>query len=157
MSDRTPLRRMTLTSLAGLLCALAFVPGTSAQQKHPDYLHALADMRMARSYVASWPTGKLHEGQQEGQKEILGDIDAAIDELKKASIDDGKSLNDHPPIDANLFWNDDLRRARELLQQARKDAGQQEDDLVAAKLQSRVLHHINKAIRRIDEVRADNN
>jgi len=112
---------------------------------------------MARSYVAAWPTGKLHEGQQEGQKEILDEIDSAMHELKKASIDDGKSLSDHPPIDTTLIWNDDLRRAHELLAQARRDAGLPESDPAAAQMQNRVLHHINKAIRRIDEVRANNN
>ncbi len=75
----------------------------------------------------------------------IDEIDAAIHEVKEAAIDDGKNLNDHPPVDAGWGRGDRLRRALDLLDQAHKDIDQHESDGYAKGLKKRALHHIDEA------------
>src|SRR5579859_5428022 len=65
-----------------------------APQAHPAYLHALSDLRAARAFLArpASVTVKWDENV------AIREIDAAIAELKQAAIDDGKPLEDHPPV-----------------------------------------------------------
>ena len=75
-----------------LAFATSFVTIATAQQ-HPAYLHALSDLRAARWMIQHRP-GNWNTTVDEmaaSQK-----IDDAINEIKKASIDDGKDINDHP-------------------------------------------------------------
>ena len=77
--------------------------------------------------------------------------DDAIGEIKKASIDDGKDLNDHPPVDAGLDHTGRLHRAKELLEKAHQDIAHEEDNGFAQGLQQRAFGHIDRAIRNVDE------
>jgi hypothetical protein len=72
-------------------------------------------------------------------------IDRAILDIKQAAIDDGKDLNDHPPIDERWERGDRLRRAMELLDGSRRDIDQREQDGWARGLKRRALHDIDEA------------
>lgn len=126
----------------------AVIPtAASAQGKHPAYLHALTDLRHARAHLEHHDGGELrHE-----EREAMRHIDEAISEIKKASIDDGKDLNDHPPVDAGMDYVGRLRRARQLLGQAREDIAREEDNVFAQGLQQRAFRHIDEAIHEVDE------
>jgi hypothetical protein len=118
-----------------------------AQGKHPAYLHALTDLRAARAHLERNDGGELrHE-----EKEAIHAIDEAIAEIKKASIDDGKNLNDHPPVDAGLDRPGRLHRAKELLEKARQDITREEDNSFAQGLQQRAIGHIDRAIHEVNE------
>ena len=67
--------------------------------RHPAYLHALTDLRHARAHLErqTW-SGRMDREEDHA----IAEIDKAIDEIKHAAIDDGKDLNDHPPVDAHL-------------------------------------------------------
>lgn len=136
--------------LAALSLALLFALAPSnaaAQGKHPAYLHALTDLRTARAHLEHGDGGQLrHE-----EKEAIREIDEAINEIKKASIDDGKDLNDHPPVDAGLDHVGRLHRARELLDKAHADLAHEEDNGFAQGLQQRSFGHIDKAHHFVDE------
>jgi hypothetical protein len=119
----------------------------AAPQKHPAYLHALSDLRWARALLERPDGGELH--QQE--KDAVHEIDKAIDEIKHASIDDGKNLNDHPPVDAHLPWGGRLHKSLEMLDKAHKDVMQEEDDPAAQGLQMRAIEHIDKAHHHVEE------
>jgi|SRR5450432_1536216 hypothetical protein len=114
---------------------------------HPAYLHALTDLRHARAHL------ERPDGGQRGEEESIAirEIDAAIAEIKKASIDDGKNLNDHPPVDSHLDWPGRLHRAAELLKKAHSDVAQEEDNAFAQGLQQRALDHIDKAHHHVEE------
>jgi hypothetical protein len=91
---------------------LLFVPGYSGAtpvppRDHPAYLHALTDLRHARAHLQRPDGGELREQE----KKAIHEIDEAIKEIKKASIDDGKDLDDHPPVDVKLDWRGRLHRA----------------------------------------------
>jgi hypothetical protein len=118
-----------------------------ASPRHPEYLHALADLRTARAYIANPDSGVMHEQE----KNAIDEIDRAIAEIKAAAIDDGKDLNDHPGIDSHLRWIGRLNKAAVLLNKAHDDCAKEEDDAAAQGLQGRALDHIAKARRFVEQ------
>jgi hypothetical protein len=66
-------------------------------------------------------------------------------EIKRASIDDGKDLRDHPPIDTNLYPADRFREAEKLLAKAHHDLDHAEDVQQARGLRDAALMHIDRA------------
>jgi tetratricopeptide (TPR) repeat protein len=114
---------------------------------HPAYLHALTDLRDARAHLQRPDGGELRDQE----RKAIHEIDQAINEIKKASIDDGKDLNDHLPVDARLDWRGRLHRAQELVNKAHNDVAREEDNYFAQGLQQRALEHIDKAHHHIDE------
>lgn len=130
------------------IAAAALLAGHAAQADqpgaHPAYLHALTDLRTAR-----WELQKKKGDPQMkwDEREAIERIDAAIGEIKKASIDDGKDLNDHPKEDAGkLDRRARLHDALRLLEGAHKDIKEKESNSFADGLQERALKHLDGAI-----------
>ena len=121
-----------------LVLSLGLAASVSAHAEHPAYLHALSDLRLARAYVSSGEVGNR------GAK-VIEQIDLAINDIKNASIDDGRALNDHPPVDATLDFHGRFRRALDLLDHAHHDVNQEEDNGFAKGLKHHALEHIDKA------------
>jgi hypothetical protein len=139
--------RFTVVALFFSLFLMLGSGNSLAQGKHPAYLHALTDLRAARAHLDVHDGGELrHE-----EKEAIHEIDEAISEIKKASIDDGKDLNDHPPVDAGLDHTGRLHRAKQLLEKAHQDIAHEEDNGFAQGLQQRAFGHIDKATHNVDE------
>jgi hypothetical protein len=138
------------TAYVALFFALFLTLGSgnaAAQGKHPAYLHALTDLRAARAHLEVHDGGELrHE-----EKDAIHAIDDAIAEIKKASIDDGKDLNDHPPVDAGLDHAGRLHRAKQLLEKAHQDIAHEEDNGFAQGLQQRAFGHMDRATHNVDE------
>jgi hypothetical protein len=141
-----------------LLAAIAFtallVPtfGRQAEaQKHPSYLHALSDLRLARAYIDRLtPSERLDDDQNAA----IHEIEEALSQIKAASIDDGKNINEHMQIDAHIQPHSRFQKAREALAAAEHDVSQEEDDPHTQGLQSRIMDHIHKAsqhVKRIQE------
>ncbi|HET9993471.1 MAG TPA: hypothetical protein VFQ65_33270 [Kofleriaceae bacterium] len=120
-------------------------------QAHPAYLHALTDLRHARALLErpAKPDVKFDETM------AIREIDAAINEIKEAAIDDGKPLTDHPPIDAHVAHRDRLRQAEELLHKAAADIDQREDNGWAKGLRARANGHIHNAEHAVHEAMED--
>jgi hypothetical protein len=139
---KTFLSLLFLTGLAAFLSlpAQAQVPGP-----HPGYLHALSDLRYARFLVSRDNPGPRDHF-------VIEEIDKAIGEIKQASIDDGKPLDDHPPIDANLDFRGRFHKALDLLGHANHDIGQFEDNVFATGLQQRAIGHIDRARHELREI-----
>ena len=137
-----------LAIVAAIALALAF--GASAKpapDKHPAYLHALGNLRYARALIAHPDSGVLHDPE----KAAMDEIDQAIAELKAAAIDDGKGLDDHPGIDSHLRWIPRLNKAADVLNKAHDDVQKENDDAATQGLQARILEHIGKAHRHVEE------
>lgn len=113
----------------------------------PAYLHALSDLRMARCLLVRPNGGEL----KEREKAAVHKIDDAIAEIKRASIDDGKNIADHEPVDPHLPWAGRLRKAQELIDDARRDCRKEEDNPETRGLQMRVLRHLDEAHRHVAE------
>jgi hypothetical protein len=140
-----------LLLLSVLFASIALLPAAASAQQvpgpHPAYLHALSDLRTARAFLHdgwAWPA------VQRDDDHAVAEIDAAIREIKHAAIDDGKSLQDHPPIDAHLGWHDRFARANELLARAHHDLDHAEDVPEARGLRDRAIMHIDEAHNTVD-------
>ena len=125
-------------AMAAPMAAMADLPG-----QHPYYLHALSDLRAARWMLEHRPG----DAQVSGDEDVaVTRIDEAINEIKRAAIDDGKDLHEHPPIDANLDHRGRLHRADELLHKVHQDIAREEDDPMTRGLRNRAVHHLDEAI-----------
>jgi hypothetical protein len=110
---------------------------------HPYYLHALSDLRAARWMLEHRPGNWV---QTSDEVEAVHQIDAAINEIKKASIDDGKDIADHPPVDEHPDHKGRLHDAMDFLRKARQDISHDEDNRFAQGLQMRAYDHIDHAL-----------
>jgi hypothetical protein len=140
-------RHCTLLVFVVAVCAvlsLADDPG-----RHPAYLHALTDLRHARAHLDN--LAATHHMDKE-EEHAINEIDKAIDEIKRAAIDDGKNLNDHPPVDAGMDRTGRFRRAQQLLDKAHNDIAREEDDPSVRGLRDRALHHIDEAHHIVDKL-----
>jgi hypothetical protein len=131
--------------LPGLLLAATLPLAANADMpgKHPAYLHALTDLRTARWLIEHRPGDAAVSGQEDV---AITEIDAAIGEIKRAAIDDGKDIHDHPPVDAPQDRPGRLHRALEVLHQVHNDVAREEDDPMTRGLRDRAVHHIDEAI-----------
>lgn len=136
------------------LAVLGLMPLTTmAQQlpgKHPGYLHALTDLRAARWFLFHQPgDAKVYSDEDVG----ITEIDAAINEIKQASIDDGKNLNDHPAVDTKERGSR-LLKSIETLKKAHADVDKEEDNPESRELRHRALEHIDRAIHAAEKAHA---
>jgi hypothetical protein len=141
--------RLTLLSILTATCvgmAFADKPG-----RHPHYLYSLSDLHHARGY-----SDKLAMNDQcdEMEQRAIEKIDAPINAIKSASIDDGKNLNDHPPIDAHLARGDRYMKAMELLDAAHHDVSLEEDESKSQGLQGRIIADVDQAHRIVEKLQA---
>ena len=142
---KTIIKNLTLTTFLAFALA-AFAPSTSVADqpgRHPAYLHALDDLRDARAHLERRPGDPIVKWDEHV---AIKEIDAAIRAIQQASIDDGKNLADHPPIDARLDYSGRLHHALELLRKAHNDVKGEEDNNFAHGLQHLSLEHIDAAI-----------
>lgn len=137
---------------SALFAALAFLFLTTSACKatvkvhggeHPYYLHALSDLRAARWMIEHRPG---NWAQTNDEIEAVRQIDAAIGEIKKASIDDGKNIADHPAVDEANEHNGRLHASVDYLKKARQDISHDEDNMFAQGLQQRAYLHIDNAL-----------
>jgi hypothetical protein len=129
--------------LLALLVALPFAANADLPGKHPAYLHALTDLRTARWMLEHRPGDPAVSGRED---ESITEIDAAIGEIKRAAIDDGKDIHDHPTVDAPADRPGRLHKALELLRKAHDDVAREEDDPATRGLRDRSVRHIDGAI-----------
>jgi len=124
-------------ALLAPLASYADLPG-----KHPGYLHSLTDLRTARWFLNHQPGDSKVSGSEDV---AVTEIDAALGEIKKASIDDGKDLNDHPGVDVQEHGSR-LLKAIETLKKARADISGEEDNPEVRELRHRAMEHIDRAL-----------
>jgi hypothetical protein len=135
------------------LCGTFTLPAIGQQLpgQHPAYLHALTDLRTARWFLYRQPGDARVYADEDA---AIREIDAAIGELKRAAIDDGKPLEDHPQVDVHEHGSR-LLRAIETLKRAHADAAGEEDNPAARGLKHRVLEHIDMAKHNAEDAHAE--
>lgn len=129
------------------LAAQADLPG-----RHPAYLHALTDLRTARWMLEHRPGDAAVSAQEDV---AVTEIDAAIGEIKRAAIDDGKDIHDHPRMDVPADRPGRLHKAVELLRKVHGDVAREEDDPMTRGLRDRAVGHIDAAIHAAEAGLAD--
>jgi tetratricopeptide (TPR) repeat protein len=108
---------------------------------HPRYLSALSDLRYARALL--W-RDDFREVMRD-QRAAIEEIDRAIGEAKRAAIDDGKNIDDHPPVDVHIGWEGRFRKAMELLDHARGDLSFMETNMAAAPWRDAARANVERA------------
>ncbi len=108
---------------------------------HPHYLSAIEDLRYARAllYRPDW------RDVMRDQRAAVDEIDRAINEARRAAIDDGKNIDDHPPIDRGLGWEGRFRKAMELLDSASRNLSFEEDNRNASAWRGAAMHNVQNA------------
>jgi len=146
---------LMLTKCLALLLMVGFVSASANSQvlpgKHPAYLHALSDLRAARWFLYHQPgDAKVYQGEDIGIQEI----DKAIAEIKRAGIDDGKDINDHPNVDVKEHGSR-LLKATETLKKAKADIDQEEDNPEVRESRHRANDHIERAIKAAESAHSE--
>jgi hypothetical protein len=133
-------RRAIVVAAFALLAGCVAAPPPA---HHPAYIHALSDLRAARWLIEHRPG---NWAQTTDEVEAVRQIDAGINDIKKAAINDGKSLTDHPPVDEQPDHRGRIHQALQFLNKARADVAREEDNSYATGLRDRALRHIDAAI-----------
>lgn len=140
-------RTLSNSFLAALaLCASVTALSANAAElpgRHPAYLHALSDLRAARWNLEHRPGDAAVSAQED---RAIVETDRAIQEAKKAAMEDGKNIEDHPHEDANLDRRGRLHHALELLQKAKDDVAREEDNPETRNLCNRIVEHTDAAL-----------
>jgi hypothetical protein len=144
--------RLLLSGL--LLVAAPFAANADLPGKHPFYLHALSDLRAARWLIEHRPGDAAVSGQEDV---AIAEIDKAIGEIRRASIDDGKDIHDHPPVQGPNDRPGRLHKALELLHNVHNDVAREEDDPMTRGLRDRAVGHIDEAMHATEHAISDVN
>lgn len=143
--------RKLLVLTALLASAIGAAQAQPLPGHHPGYLHALTDLRSARWLMDHQPGDtRVYVHEDLGVREI----DAAIGEIKHASIDDEKDLHDHPAMDVTEHGSR-LLKAIEALKKARDDISGEEDNPGARELRHHALAHVNHALKEAEAAHRD--
>jgi hypothetical protein len=110
----------------------------------------LSDLRAARWFLYHQPGDPGVTGDEDV---AISEIDAAIGEIKRASIDDAKDLNDHPAVDVKEHGSR-LLKSIETLKKAHADIDKEEDNPDVRELRHRALEHIDRAIHAAESAHA---
>jgi hypothetical protein len=143
-----PVKLSVAATLLTLLTACAAqAPRTvhvREEARHPAYIHALSDLRAARWLIEHRPGDARVDADEDV---ALAEIQASIKEIRQAAIEDGKDVDDQPPVDAHLDHKGRLHKAVELLHKVHADVAREEDDPMTRDLQRRIIRHVDEATR----------
>jgi hypothetical protein len=134
---------LKILMMFGGLLLLPLLANADLPGKHPAYLHALSDLRTARWMLEHRPGDAAVSANEDV---AVVEIDKAIGEIKRAAIDDGKNVNDHPNVDVPGDRPGHLHKALELLRKVHSDVAREEDDPATRGLRDRAVGHIDAAI-----------
>jgi hypothetical protein len=135
--------RFVLRGHLWLLMLLCAACATQPSNKHPAYLHALSDLRTARWMLEHRPGDAAVSAHE---SEAISEIDRAIAEIRRAAIDDGKNIHEHPSADAPNDYRGRLHKAADLLRKVRADTAREEDNASVRGLRDRAIGHVDAAL-----------
>jgi hypothetical protein len=129
-------------SVFALLTIPFFAPATSAHAQFPAYLHAISDLRSAREYLRM----DTRPERVRAREFAIEQITRAIDEMKRAAMDDGKNPWQAPPAQSEGNEFRPIHSAERLLREARRDVDHGFDSPENRGLRERSIEHIDKAL-----------
>lgn len=139
---RTAIAALSVILLAPL--AQAQPPRPPGPGGHPGYSRALSDLRFARAVLGQGDWGRARPDRERAASEI----DQAIQELRRAAIDDGRNPNAMPPMQPRWQPRDRVQQAMAALGRARDAISREPDDnRMARGWRDRAFRHIDAAQR----------
>jgi len=142
------MKTQKLIGFFGVVVIFLFVQFNVFGQVHPHYLHALSNLRAARWQIEHRPGNWT---QTVDEVDAVKRIDETINEIKKASIDDHKDINDHPMQAEVPDHIGRLHKAVDFLKDAKHEISMEEDNGFAQGLQGRAIKHIDEAIHLVEK------
>jgi hypothetical protein len=138
-------KHLTILVAAFGLTALLAPLTADTPGRHPRYLHARTDLRVAQLLL------RVHD-----EPNVIHHIHAvdeeigfAVHEIDQAAVLDHKDVEDRPHYDTNLDRPGRFRKAMALLQSARRDIREEEDNPRAIAWRDRAYRHIDAAIEQL--------
>ncbi|HTS28633.1 MAG TPA: hypothetical protein VMH81_22335 [Bryobacteraceae bacterium] len=133
-------QRVTVSFALGamLLAPLALL----AQYRHPRYLRARSDLRRAVILMRLPDEPNVMRDMQEAS----GLVERAIHELDVAAAFDRRDLVDNPPVDTRLGRGSRFREILRLIETARADIAQEEDNRYAREWSNRAFGYLDSAV-----------
>jgi hypothetical protein len=114
----------------------------NAQYRHPAYLRARSDLRRATLLMRVPDEPNVNRDMA-----TAADFtERAIRELDAAAMFDHKDLDDHPPVDTRLGRGGRFREIIRLLESARRDIAQEEDNERAREWRNRAFRNVDDAM-----------
>ncbi len=139
--------RLKKIQLLWVLALLVFTPAMAPKAladtpgPHPAYLHALTELRYARALLDQ----HSYPAVVQDQNQAIHKIDAAIGDIKQASIDDRKPMSDHPAVDTSKRPHERFQDALAALNRAYDEINRAEDVPQSRQLKSWALRDIDAA------------
>jgi hypothetical protein len=144
--------KLKILGMTLLAAAALFAPSAiHAQGRHPRYLRARTDLRVAQLLARVRDEPNVTRNLEAASAEIEG----AIREIDRAAVLDGKDVLDHPSIDANLARRDRFRKIVDLLRSARADIEHEEDNPRAREWRNAAFRHIDEALNAVHRAAGD--
>jgi hypothetical protein len=135
--------RFAILAATLMVASAPSIQAQGAPGPHPAYQHALSDLRAARRYLNEGMSAP--EPVKRDADAATKHIDAAVSEIKQASIDEDKSLHDSYKVDPGLSPRDRFHKANELLLSAHKDLENAEELPQAKQLRNHAIAEIDYA------------
>jgi hypothetical protein len=125
---------------------IKMAPGIQTVSNYPTYAHALYNLRAARWMLVHMP-GNWQRPDEE--PEAMKQMEAAINEIIRAGIDDGMAMEINPPADEYPDHIGHLKAAYNFLKKAREDVANGEEDTRTRSLSGLTYAYIDEATRKI--------
>jgi hypothetical protein len=135
----------------GAMALVLFLPGTAlAGQKHPGYVRAMDDLRVARLLLQRTNEAQTLNGSQDEVSLTVAYLDAAMADIdKEIGVERKKKAHDFPRIDARMPWGDRLTTSLRFLEVAQQECSAEKDISGDSGFRARVLDQLDHAHTRL--------
>lgn len=140
------------TGLLGIACLLAPITvSADSPGRHPRYLRARSDLRAALLLLRVQDDPNVMRRVRVAHQEI----GMAIREIDHAAVLHRNDIVDNPRIDSRLDRPGRFRKAMSLLNSARRDIAQEEDNPRAIRWRDGAFHHLDRAMEEVRKAARD--
>lgn len=127
-----------LCRCGALAVALTLCGSAQAGQKHPGYLRAREDLRLARALLQRANAADARDNSQDEVSLTIANIDGALAEIDKQTGAEGKKTQAPPRIDARMPWRNRLSESLRLLENAEFECSKEKNTAGDPELRARV-------------------
>jgi hypothetical protein len=132
-----------------LAIAVTFCGSAQAGQKHPGYLRARDDLRLARALLQRSNGVDARDNSQDEVSLTITNIDDTLAEIDKETGVERKKPRALPRIDARTAWGDRLSEALRLMEKAEFECSKEKDTAGDAGLPARVAKLLDQGHTRL--------
>jgi hypothetical protein len=132
-----------------LVLVLSLAGSAQARQKHPGYLRARDDLRLARALLQRTNVPEARDNSQDEVSLTIASIDGALVEIDTQTGAERKKPNVLPKIDARMPWRDRLSEALRLLENAEFECNKEKDTSGDPELPARMARLLDEGHTRL--------